>query len=205
MTMRFHRGDLPADYQPGRPSPSTPKRWGSIRIATGSAWCRSRRATASADVVQIVKDAPRPRRLIRILADESVLKIFHYARFDLGGAVPRFRRHAAPGLLHQDRLAPDAHLYRPARPEGSRPGTARDRLVEAAAILRLGRRDLTPGADRLCGLRRAASARAQGEARRHARAREPARHRSSIALPSCRRGPSSTCSAGRETDIFAHC
>ncbi len=49
----------------------------------------------TADVVQILKDGPPPARLIEVLADESVLKIFHYARFDLAvlfhafGVMPR--------------------------------------------------------------------------------------------------------------------
>jgi ribonuclease D len=48
-----------------------------------------------ADVVQILKDGPAPTRLIAVLADESVLKIFHYGRFDLAvlfhafGVMPR--------------------------------------------------------------------------------------------------------------------
>jgi ribonuclease D len=46
-------------------------------------------------VVQILKDGPRPENLVRVLADESVLKIFHFARFDLAvlfhylGVMPR--------------------------------------------------------------------------------------------------------------------
>ena len=46
-------------------------------------------------MVQILKDGPLPANLIRVLSDESVLKIFHYARFDLAvlfhtfGIMPR--------------------------------------------------------------------------------------------------------------------
>jgi ribonuclease D len=53
------------------------------------------RGDGTADVVQIVKDGPAPENLIRLLADESVLKIFHFARFDLAvlfhylGVMPR--------------------------------------------------------------------------------------------------------------------
>jgi ribonuclease D len=49
----------------------------------------------TADVVQIPRNGPRPENLIRVLADESVLKIFHFARFDLAvlfhhlGVMPR--------------------------------------------------------------------------------------------------------------------
>jgi ribonuclease D len=95
MTTRFHRGDLPADYQPGP----------SLAIDTETLGLNPHRdrlcvvqisnGDGTADVVQIVKDGPPPARLIEVLADESVLKIFHYARFDLAvlfhafGVMPR--------------------------------------------------------------------------------------------------------------------
>jgi ribonuclease D len=95
MTIRFHRGDLPAGYQPGS----------SIAIDTETLGLNPHRdrlcvvqvskGDGTADVVQIPRDGPRPANLIRILADESVLKIFHFARFDLAvlfhylGVMPR--------------------------------------------------------------------------------------------------------------------
>jgi ribonuclease D len=57
-----------------------------VQISTGD---------GTADVVQILKDGTLPENLIRVLSDESVLKIFHYARFDLAvlfhafGIMPR--------------------------------------------------------------------------------------------------------------------
>jgi len=95
MTIRFHRGDLPADFRAGP----------SLAIDTETLGLNPHRdrlcvvqlsvGDGSADVVQIVKDGPRPENLIRILGDESVLKIFHFARFDLAvlshylGVMPR--------------------------------------------------------------------------------------------------------------------
>jgi ribonuclease D len=95
MTHRFHRGDLPADYQAGP----------SIAIDTETLGLNPHRdrlcvvqiskGDGTADVVQIVKDGPPPATLIRVLGDERVLKIFHYARFDLAvlfhylGVMPR--------------------------------------------------------------------------------------------------------------------
>jgi ribonuclease D len=95
MTTRFHRGDLPADFNPGP----------SIAIDTETLGLKPHRdrlcvvqiskGDGTADVVQIVKDGPRPDNLIRVLADEGVLKIFHFARFDLAvlfhylGVMPR--------------------------------------------------------------------------------------------------------------------
>jgi ribonuclease D len=84
MTIRLHRGDLPdiARYK------------GAVAIDTetmGLDLARDRLCVVqlspgdgSADVVQIpphAKDAPNLRRL---LADKTLLKIFHFARFDLG-------------------------------------------------------------------------------------------------------------------------
>ena len=50
---------------------------------------------------------------------------------------------AVAALLHQDRLAAYPHLHRQARAQGSGARTARRRPVQAAAIVRLGRRELT--------------------------------------------------------------
>ena len=95
MTTRFHRGDLPADYQPGPAIAIDTETLGLnphrdrlcvVQISTGD---------GTADVVQILKDGPIPENLVRVLADESVLKIFHFARFDLAvlfhylGVMPR--------------------------------------------------------------------------------------------------------------------
>jgi len=95
MATRFHRGDLPADYQPGPSIAIDTETLGLnphrdrlcvVQVSTGD---------GDADVVQILRDGPRPNTLIRILGDESVLKIFHFARFDLAvlfhafGTMPR--------------------------------------------------------------------------------------------------------------------
>jgi len=90
MTIRLHRGDLPNlnDYS------------GSVAIDTETMGLDHHRdrlcvvqlspGDGSADVVQIAagqKDAPNLKRL---LADPSVLKIFHFARFDLGSLFKSF-------------------------------------------------------------------------------------------------------------------
>lgn len=86
MTIRIHRGDLPdlAHYA------SVP----SIAIDTetmGLSLTRDRLCLVqlspgdgSADVVQIAAQAADAPNLKRLLADPNVLKIFHFARFDLG-------------------------------------------------------------------------------------------------------------------------
>lgn len=83
MTIHLHRGDLPDGYAPGT----------SIAIDTETLGLNPHRdrlcvvqiskGDGSADVVQILKDETAPRNLLKVLADPSVLKIFHFARFDL--------------------------------------------------------------------------------------------------------------------------
>jgi ribonuclease D len=84
MTTRMHRGDLPdiARYK------------GAVAIDTetmGLDLARDRLCVVqlspgdgSADVVQIAPHAKDAPNLKRLLADKSLLKIFHFARFDLG-------------------------------------------------------------------------------------------------------------------------
>jgi ribonuclease D len=84
MTIRLHRGDLP-DISRYR---------GAVAIDTetmGLEVARDRLCVVqlspgdgSADVVQIPPRAGEASNLKRLLADKSLLKIFHFARFDLG-------------------------------------------------------------------------------------------------------------------------
>ena len=90
MTVRLHRGDLPnlngysasvaIDTETMGLDPSR-DRLCVVQLSPGD---------GSADVVQIApgqKDAPNIKRL---LADPAVLKIFHFARFDLGSLCKTF-------------------------------------------------------------------------------------------------------------------
>ena len=95
MTTRFHRGDLPADYRPGPAIAVDTETLGLNPHRDRLCVVQISRGDGDADVVQILKDGPPPDTLIRVLSDESVLKIFHYARFDLAvlfhafGVMPR--------------------------------------------------------------------------------------------------------------------
>jgi ribonuclease D len=83
MSIRRHRGDLPdlSAYA------------GAVAIDTETMGLRHPRdrlcvvqlspGDGSADVVQILPGAPPPANIIRLLADPGILKIFHFARFDL--------------------------------------------------------------------------------------------------------------------------
>ena len=88
MTIRLHRGDLP-DI-----SRYTNAVSGAVAIDTETMGLDLNRdrlcvvqlspGDGSADVVQIPAGAADAPNLKRLLADASVLKIFHFARFDLG-------------------------------------------------------------------------------------------------------------------------
>jgi ribonuclease D len=85
MTIRQHRGDLPdlSHYTSGAVSVDTEAmgldarrdRLCVVQLSPGD---------GSADVVQIAVGQTRAPNLERLLADPSVVKIFHFARFDLG-------------------------------------------------------------------------------------------------------------------------
>ena len=103
MTIRFHRGDLPQGYDPGAAIAVDTETLGLnphrdrlcvVQISTGD---------GTADVVQIVKDGPRAETLARVLSDPDVLKIFHYARFDL--AVLSLRLGVMPGPVYCTKIA----------------------------------------------------------------------------------------------------
>lgn len=84
MTIRRHRGDL-ADLSAYS---------GAVAIDTETMGLQHQRdrlcvvqlspGDGTADVVQIAPGRPAAPNIVRLLADPSVLKIFHFARFDLG-------------------------------------------------------------------------------------------------------------------------
>ncbi len=85
MTIRLHRGDLPdlSHYRGAAVAIDTETmgldhnrdRLCVVQLSPGD---------GSADVVQIPAGATSAPNLAKLLTDESVLKIFHFARFDLG-------------------------------------------------------------------------------------------------------------------------
>ena len=85
MTIRLHRGDLPdlSRYRGGAVAIDTETmgldphrdRLCVVQLSPGD---------GSADVVQIPAGATQAANLMQLLADPAILKIFHFARFDLG-------------------------------------------------------------------------------------------------------------------------
>jgi ribonuclease D len=96
MTIRLHRGDLPdlSAYK------------GAVAIDTETMGLDPRRdrlcvvqlspGDGSADVVQIAAGQKKAPNIERLLADKSVLKIFHFARFDLATMANSFGVMAGP-------------------------------------------------------------------------------------------------------------
>jgi ribonuclease D len=83
MTIRYHRGDLPESYSASGSVAVDTETLGLIPYRDRLCVVQLSTGDGSADIVQVLKDHPRPERLARFLADRSILKIFHFARFDL--------------------------------------------------------------------------------------------------------------------------
>ena len=96
MTIRFHRGDLPADFAPGPSLAVDTETLGLNPHRDRLCVVQLSRGDGSAEVVQILRGAPPPPVLSRVLADASVLKIFHYARFDIAALRQAFGVVTAP-------------------------------------------------------------------------------------------------------------
>ncbi len=103
MTIRYHRGDLPADYAPGASIAIDTETLGLNPHRDRLCVVQVSRGDGEADVVQILSDGPPPAVLIRVLSDPSVLKIFHFARFDL--AVLSLRLGIMPGPVYCTKIA----------------------------------------------------------------------------------------------------
>lgn len=83
MTIRLHRGDLPDNYAPGNAVAVDTETLGLNPLRDRLCVVQLSNGDGTADVVQIVRDGPKPVNLGRLLADPAVTKIFHFARFDL--------------------------------------------------------------------------------------------------------------------------
>ena len=103
MTVRLHRGDLPASYDPGTAIAVDTETLGLNPLRDRLCVVQVSRGDGDADVVQILRDGPRPERLAAVMADTGVLKIFHFARFDL--AVLQHALGTMPGPVYCTKIA----------------------------------------------------------------------------------------------------
>ena len=95
MTIRLHREDLPADYDPGASIAIDTETLGLNPHRDRLCVVQISRGDGTADVVQIARDGAAPR-LCDVLRDPHVTKIFHFARFDLAVLMQRFDVVATP-------------------------------------------------------------------------------------------------------------
>ncbi len=86
MTIRIHRGDLPdlARYASIQAIAIDTETMGLSLTRDRLCLVQLSPGDGSADVVQISAQSPDAPNLKRLLTDANVLKIFHFARFDLG-------------------------------------------------------------------------------------------------------------------------
>ena len=96
MTVRFHRGDLPAGYEAGPSIAVDTETLGLNPHRDRLCVVQISKGDGTADVVQILKDGPRPDTLARVMSDPAVTKIFHFARFDLAVLFHRLGVMATP-------------------------------------------------------------------------------------------------------------
>ena len=82
-TIRLHRGDLPADFDPGAAIAIDTETLGLNPHRDRLCVVQVSRGDGEAEVVQISGRGPEPVVLKRILGDPEIQKIFHFARFDL--------------------------------------------------------------------------------------------------------------------------
>jgi ribonuclease D len=83
MGNRLHHGDLPADYQAGPVLAIDTETLGLNPHRDRLCLVQLSRGDGDADLVQIAPGDARAPNLERILADPQVLKLFHFARFDI--------------------------------------------------------------------------------------------------------------------------
>jgi ribonuclease D len=83
MSIRLHRGDLPAGLDFGASIAVDTETLGLNPHRDRLCVVQLSRGDGTADVVQIPRDGPPPVNLLRLLGDPGVLKIFHFARFDI--------------------------------------------------------------------------------------------------------------------------
>lgn len=94
--IRLQQGDLPLDFAPAAAIAIDTETLGLNPHRDRLCVVQVSRGDGSADVVQIRPGDPAPERLAAVLADPQVVKIFHFARFDLAVLFKAFGVMPAP-------------------------------------------------------------------------------------------------------------
>lgn len=100
--IRLHRGDLPAAFEPGPAIAIDTETLGLNPHRDRLCVVQISRGDGTADVVQI-RPGDGGERLKQVLADAGVLKIFHFARFDLSVLFQAFG--VMPGPVYCTKIA----------------------------------------------------------------------------------------------------
>ena len=200
MTIRLHRGDLP----------DISRYSGAVAIDTETMGLDLNRdrlcvvqlspGDGSADVVQIAPHAAAiAPNLKRLLTDTKLLKIFHFARFDLGMLCKTFGVMPEPVFCTKIASPPDPHLYRPARPQGPGARSARSELSKQQQSSDWGAAALSDAQVSYAASDVAHLHALKEKLVRHAGARGPRRARARPVSVSCRCGCGSTLRALPQT------
>lgn len=96
MTIRLHKGDLPAPIPSGSVVAIDTETLGLNPHRDRLCLVQLSLGDGSADLVQIAAGQKKAPNLTRMLKDKSVLKLFHFARFDLAVLQHTFGLQASP-------------------------------------------------------------------------------------------------------------
>ena len=96
MTINFHKGDLPDNFQSGDSVAIDTETLGLVLNRDRLCVVQVSRGDGSADIVQIAAGQKHAPNIEKLLSDRSVVKLFHYARFDIAILYKTFGIMAAP-------------------------------------------------------------------------------------------------------------
>jgi ribonuclease D len=103
MTIRLHLDDLPDSFIPESSIAVDTEAMGLVHQRDRLCVVQISNGDGSADVVHRRLHAPEPKNLKRVLGDPKILKIFHFARFDVA-AIER-SLHVSPAPLYCTKIA----------------------------------------------------------------------------------------------------
>jgi ribonuclease D len=83
MTIRYHRGDLPKGFVTGPVVAVDTETMGLNTHRDRLCVVQLSKGDGTADVVQIMQDQTDAPNLRKLLEDDGVIKVFHFARFDI--------------------------------------------------------------------------------------------------------------------------
>lgn len=96
MTYRLHIDDLPDDFVPNEVVAVDTETMGLDHARDRLCLVQLSNGDGKAEIVQLRSNATSAPNLVKILTDEKVAKLFHFARFDLAALMNRFGVVARP-------------------------------------------------------------------------------------------------------------